>query len=49
MFDYVIDLNNLAEFGFGQIFGDGGTYAQHIRVCAFPFFQLYTLLDTGTA
>ena len=26
--DYVIDLNNLAKFGFGKIFGDGGTYTQ---------------------
>ena len=24
--DYVINLNNLAKFGFGTIFGDGGTY-----------------------
>ena len=24
--DYVINLNNLAKFGFEKIFGDGGTY-----------------------
>ena len=36
--DYVIDLNNLAKFGFGKIFEDGGTYTQHIRV--HPFFFL---------
>ena len=53
--DYVIDLNNLAKFGFGKIFGDGGTYAQHIRqVCAFfsfffLFFKLFTLFDEGAA
>ena len=23
--DYIIDLNNLAKFGFGEIFGDWGT------------------------
>ena len=34
--DYVIDLNNLAKFGFGKIFPDGGTHTQHIRVR--PFF-----------
>ena len=33
--DYVIDLNNLAKFGFGKFFRDWGTYTQHIRVCAF--------------
>ena len=36
--DYVIDLNNLAKFGFGKIFRDWGTYTQHIRVCAFFLF-----------
>ena len=39
---YVIDLNNLSKFGFGKIFGDGGTYTQHIRVCAF-FLTFYAL------
>ena len=38
--DYVIDLNNLAKFGFGKIFRDWGTYTQHIRVCAFFSFFL---------
>ena len=33
--DYVIDLNNLATFGFEKIFRDWGRYTQHIRVCAF--------------
>ena len=32
MIDYVIDLNNLAKFGFGKIFPDGDTHTQHIRV-----------------
>ena len=36
--DYVIDLNNLAKCGFGKIFGDWGTYTQHISVCAFFLF-----------
>ena len=36
--DYVIDLNNLAKFGFGKIFRDWGTYTQHIRFCAFFYF-----------
>ena len=40
--DYVIDLNNLAKFGFGKIFRDWGTYTQHIRVCAFFFFFFLT-------
>ena len=39
--DYVIDLNNLAKFGFGKIFRDWGTYTQHIRVCAFFFFFFF--------
>ena len=40
--DNVIDLNNLAKFGFGKIFGDWGTYTQHIRVCAFfSFFSFF--------
>ena len=38
MIDYVIDLNNLAKFGFGKIFADGGTHTQHIRVRPFFFF-----------
>ena len=38
--DYVIDLNNLAKFGFGKISRDWGTYTQHIKVCAFFFFFL---------
>ena len=33
--DNVIDLNNLAKFGFGKIFRDWGTYTQHIRLCFF--------------
>ena len=37
MIDYVIDLNNLAKFGFGKNFPDGGTHTQHIRVR--PFFK----------
>ena len=41
MIDYVIDLNNLAKFGSGKIFRDWGTYAQHIRVCAFFFFFFF--------
>ena len=40
--DYLIDLNNLAKFGFGKIFGDGGTYTQHIRVR--PFFSFFFFL-----
>ena len=28
--DYVIDLNNLAKFGYGNIFPDGGIHTQHI-------------------
>ena len=39
--DYVIDLNNLAKFGFRKIFGDGGAYTQHIRVCGFFFFIFF--------
>ena len=39
--DYVIDLNNLAKYGFGEIIRDWGTYTQHIRVCAFFFFLLF--------
>ena len=38
--DYVIDPNNLAKFGFGKIFPDGGTHTQHIRVRPFFFFFL---------
>ena len=38
MIDYVIDLNNLAKFGFGKIFPDGGTHTQHIRVRHFFYF-----------
>ena len=41
MIDYVIDLNNLAKFGFGRIFRDWGTYTQHIRVCAFFSFFFF--------
>ena len=37
--DYVIDLNNLAKFGFGKIFPDGDTHTQHIRVR--PFFSFF--------
>ena len=40
--DYVIDLNNLAKFGFGEIFPDGGTHTQHIRVC--PFFKFFKFI-----
>ena len=39
--DYVIDLNNLAKFGFGKISRDWGTYTQHIRFCAFFFFFFF--------
>ena len=42
--DYVIDLNNLAKFGFGKIFRDWGTYTQHIRVCAFFSFFFFNFL-----
>ena len=44
--DYVTDLNNLAKFGFGKIFGDWGTYTQHMFVFFF-FFSIFTLLGTG--
>ena len=37
--DCVIDLNNLAKFGFGKTFLDGGTHTQHIRVR--PFFSFF--------
>ena len=47
MIDNVIDLNNLAKFGFGKIFPDGGTHTQHIRVR--PFLKLFTLFDDGAA
>ena len=53
--DYVIDLNNLANLGFGKIFPDGGTHTQHIRVHPFfllfiyLFFELFTLFDEGAA
>ena len=40
--DYVIDLNNLAKFGFGKIFPDWGTHTQHIRVR--PFFYFFYFL-----
>ena len=40
--DNVIDLNNLAKFGFGKIFPDGDTHAQHIRVR--PFFLTFYAL-----
>ena len=42
--DYVIDLNNLAKFGFGKIFRDRGTYTQHIRFCAFFSFYFFLFL-----
>ena len=41
MIDYVIDLKNLAKFGFEKIFPDGGTHTQHERVR--PFFSLKKL------
>ena len=41
LIDYVIDLNNLAKFGFGKIFPDGDTHTQHIRVR--PFFSFFYL------
>ena len=48
--DYVIDLNNLAKFGFGQIFPVGDTHTQHIRVRTFfCFFKLFTLFDEDAA
>ena len=41
--DYVIDLNNLAKFGFGKIFPDEDTHTQHINnstLChSLPLFQ----------
>ena len=40
--DNVIDLNNLAKFGFGKIFPDGGTHIQHIRVR--PFFLFFKFI-----
>ena len=40
--DYVINLSNLAKFGFGKISRDWGTYTQHIRFCAF-FSTFYAL------
>ena len=43
--DNVIDLNNLAKFGFGKIFPDGGTHTQHIRVR--PFFITFYALWWG--
>ena len=45
--DNVIDLNNLAKFGFGKIFRDRGTYTQHIRVCAFFIFWTFYALWHG--
>ena len=42
--DYVIDLNNLAKFGFGKIFPDGDTHTQHIRVRTFFFFFFFNFL-----
>ena len=42
--DYVIDLNNLANFGFGKIFPDGSTHTQHIRVRPFFSFFLFIFL-----
>ena len=48
--DHVIDLNNLAKFGFEKIFPDGDTHTQHIRVRPFfSFFQLFTHFDEGAA
>ena len=41
MIDYVIDLNNLAKFGSGKIFPDGGTHTQHIRVRPFFLFIFF--------
>ena len=38
--DYVIDLNNLAKFGFGKIFRDWGTYK---GLCFFFFITFYAL------
>ena len=37
--DNVIDLNNLAKFSFGKIFGDWGTYTQHKGLCFFKTFH----------
>ena len=43
--DYVIDLNNLAKFGFRKIFTDGGTHTQHIRVRpSFSFFSFFSFI-----
>ena len=44
--NYVIDLNNLAKFGFGKIFRDRGTYTQHIRFCAFFYFFYFFIFLT---
>ena len=48
MIDNVIDLNNLAKFGFGKIFPEGGTHTQHIRVRSFKK-KLVTLFVKGAA
>ena len=45
--DYVIDLNNLAKFGFGKIFRDWGIYPTYKGLCFFK--KLFTLLGTRTA
>ena len=42
--NYVIDLNNLAKFGFEKIFRDWGTYTQHIRFWAFFLFFIFYFL-----
>ena len=43
MIDYVIDLNKVVKYGFGQIFLDGGTYTQHI-IKGSSFFNFLFLL-----
>ena len=51
--DYVIDLNNLAKFGFGKIFRDWGTYTHYIRFflifLILIFFKLFMHFDKNTA
>ena len=48
--DNVIDLNNLDKFGFEQIFPDGGTHAQHMRVRLFFFLKKrFTFFDEDAA
>ena len=46
--DHVIDLNNLAKFGFGKIFRDWGTYTYYVTykgLCFFFFFFFFSLFN----